>query len=177
MKNQKSSPFEFWKTALKAGVPFGFVTGTYQGFSLGLPAGVQQGCIQGLIFGVLMAILFQRFARSERLTNQKRVDPVENEPAIHETPAGHIKFIETRGGRLYLTRTKLIFKPHAFNLQKTGVNLSLSEISNVSCFKTLGFFANGLVVKTATQTEKFVVDTNQAWVDQINAQKSKLAAG
>ena len=78
--------------------------------------------------------------------------------------ANHFLNLEARGGRLALTSSYLIFKPHNFNLQQCELRIPLTDIANVEASRTWGIIPNGLVIHlNCGAREKFVVNNSSAW--------------
>jgi hypothetical protein len=67
---------------------------------------------------------------------------LENEVIIKTGKANLLRGIEAVGGSLYLTNTRLIFEPHAVNVQVELEVINLSDVSLVSLgwTKLLGVF-------------------------------------
>src|SRR5205809_520525 len=110
----------FAKTALITGVAFsipmgliaGFLFGVARGFSAGVTFGLVIGPTSGLVFGLAMAgfiaIQRRRFARTR--------SDFTGEQLLHDGPANHFLNGEGVGGWLFLTKERLLFRPHQFNV-------------------------------------------------------------
>ena len=93
---------------------------------------------------------------------------------IYEGAANFQKNVETVGGKLFLFEDKLMFEPHAINVQKTPVVINLSLVSEISLgwTKLLGFIpllANAIIVSTNTgEHYRFTVFGRKEWINKIN---------
>ncbi|EPY2283681.1 GRAM domain-containing protein [Clostridium sporogenes] len=104
---------------------------------------------------------------SSEVTNGKNV--------IMDGGANHFKGAESVGGWLYLTSEELIFKSHAFNVQKHETVIPLNQIVEAKAVSTLGFIPNGLhIIINSGTIEKFVVTNRKTWVKKINDGVSSL---
>ena len=62
------------------------------------------------------------------------------------------------GGKLTITNQRLIFEPHAINLNTKQSEIALEDILSMDFFSPMGIIPNGLVIRTRDGTEhKFVV--------------------
>lgn len=162
----------FLKVFFTAGVPFGTIIGL--GFAIfnGIYSGIVSGVISGLLFGLGISAFIQIQAEKfkkikSEVTNGKKV--------IMDGGANHFKGAEGVGGWLYLTSEEIIFKSHAFNVQKHETVIPLDRIVEVKTVSTLGFIPNGLqIVINNGIIEKFVVNTRKVWVKKINDGISSL---
>lgn len=68
------------------------------------------------------------------------------EQMIVEVPGDMLRGLEEVGGKLKVTNHRLIFKPHAFNIQNQQTDYALSDVAEVSLFSTLGVIPNGVQV-------------------------------
>lgn len=131
-------------------------------------SGLFAGALSGLLFGWLMG----RFANSKRLTKDTKIDTDAGETILFDTGANHFKSAEAVGGKLYLTDKRLVFRSHKFNVQNHELSINLSDIDKVERYKTLGLVNNGLSVTTFNhKTEKFVVQQNDEWLNQLTEKK------
>lgn len=96
-----------------------------------------------------------------------------NERVVKEGPANLQRGPETVGGHLYLTNLRLVFEPHAMNVQKDLEVIDLSAVVRTyPCWtKFLGVFPlanNSLAVVTrGGQEHRFVCFNRKAWADSI----------
>ncbi len=100
---------------------------------------------------------------------------LEGETVLREGPANLQRGLETVGGRAWLTERRLVFEPHAVNVQTQVEAIPLAEIvSTALCWtKFLGFlplFPNSLAVTTRDGRERrFVLFGRKAWREAIDA--------
>jgi hypothetical protein len=98
-----------------------------------------------------------------------------NEHLIEEGAANLQRGLETVGGRLFLTDHRLVFEPHAVNLQRGVTVVDLAQVQSTrACWtKFLGLiplFPNSLAVYTKEGTEfRFVLFGRHAWNAAIQA--------
>jgi hypothetical protein len=97
-----------------------------------------------------------------------------DERPIHDAGANHQRGLETVGGHLYLTDQRLVFEPHAFNLQSAVQHWPLADVSAVApCWtKFLGLIPlapNSIAVTIAGVEQRFVVWGRQRWLDVLGA--------
>jgi hypothetical protein len=97
------------------------------------------------------------------------------ESVIREAPANLQRGIETVGGRLSLTTTRLVFEAHALNVQRGATEIELSAVKSANpCWtRFLGLIPlvpNSLAVTTKDGTEyRFVLFKRAAWRNDIEA--------
>ena len=96
-----------------------------------------------------------------------------NEKVLRKGFANLQMNIETVGGHLTLTTSRLIFKPHLFNIQRSITEIPLSDVKGVEeCWtKFLGrfpVFPNSLAVSTTKErTFSFVLFNRQSWATTV----------
>jgi hypothetical protein len=133
---------------------------------------VVPGLIAGVLAGVLFGWLIGRFVKSRFVSETTKIQTGIDEDVLFETPANHFKGIEAVGGKLYLTNTRLIFKSHKLNVQNHELSINLTNIQNVTRYKSLGFIKNGLSVTTMdNKTEKFVVEQGEEWLKHLKKEE------
>ncbi|SFD01587.1 GRAM domain-containing protein [Clostridium uliginosum] len=163
---------DFYKTFFSAGIPFGIIMGLFFGISKSIYGGIASGVISGLLFGLILSAFVEiqkkKFKKiSSEVTNGKKV--------IMDGGANHFKGAEGVGGWLYLTSQELIFKSHAFNVQKHETMIPLEQIIEVKTVSTLGLIPNGLqIVISGGIIEKFVVTNRKTWVKKLNDEISSF---
>lgn len=82
----------------------------------------------------------------------------QSEESLADVGANLFRGIEGVGGRLRITSRRVLFEPHAFNLQKVPAEILLSNIEDVAERNTLGLIPNGILIRTKDGVEyKFVV--------------------
>lgn len=162
-----------WSNAFYAGSFFGLFFGLLISLANGwLPprsggdvvAMVMAMLTSGILFGVLWSLLMRRpFALADG-----EIPLMAGETFEYSSPANHFLNLEGRGGRLALTRTSLVFMPHAVNLQTRSLRIARADIAGAAAVKTLGLIPNGLAVTLKSgRIERFVVDDQAAWVARI----------
>ena len=170
----------FAKTALITGVAFGIpmgllagvVFGIAHGFSSGVRFGLMLAPISGVAFGLamtgFMAIQRRRFAQGR--------SQFTGEQLLHDGPANHFLNGEGVGGWLFLTKERLLFRSHQFNIQRHELSVPLAEIAEVQPVWTAKMFPNGLrVVTRSGRAERFVVEARRRWCDEIAKAQTSAA--
>jgi len=86
------------------------------------------------------------------------VELKKNERILADRGANLFRGFEGVGGRLKITNQRLIFEPHAINIQKQILEVPLNKIKEVNSRNTLGIIPNGILIKLISGQEyKFVV--------------------
>lgn len=97
-----------------------------------------------------------------------------DEEVIKTGSANMQRNVETVGGKLFLTNSRIIFEAHKINVQRGAAEIALDQISNVerSITKFLGILpiaSNSIKVTTADGKEfGFVVYKKDSWIDKIS---------
>lgn len=96
-----------------------------------------------------------------------------DEKVIKEGPANLQKIVWTKGGRLYLTNKRLVFEPHAFNINiNKELVANLQDIKNVrkswTKFLMIPLLPNSIRVETTSGNYGFVVFKKLDWIEKIN---------
>jgi len=82
----------------------------------------------------------------------------EVEGILADQAANLFRGAEGVGGRLKLTTRRLLFEPHAINIQRNPLEISVGDIAEVRKRNTMGLIPNGVLVRTKGGVEyKFVV--------------------
>ena len=162
----------FIKTALingtAFGVPMGVLAGVVmavaRGLSFGVPFGLAMAAASGAAFGLatagFMAIQRRRFSRA-------RAEFI-GEQLVHDGPANHFLNGEGVGGWLFLTKKRLLFRSHQFNVHRHELSVPLKEIAEVQPVRTARIFPNGLrLVMRSGEGLRFVVREHGRWRDEI----------
>jgi hypothetical protein len=162
-----------WRNAAYAGSFFGLAFGLISSYANGwLPpsspaetAGVvAQIVISGAVFGLLIGL----FVRSPIVPKSSDMALKPGDEVEYSGLANHFLNFEGRGGRLALTRTHLVFKPHAINLQRRELNIPRAAIVGARATRTLGIVPNGLIVTLINgKAERFVVNDRMMWVAKL----------
>jgi hypothetical protein len=162
----------FTKTALISGAAFGVPMGVLaggvmaitRGFSFGMSFGLAMAVASGAAFGLAMAgflaIQRRRFSRARAELTGERL--------LHDGPANHFLNGEGVGGWLFLTKERLLFRSHQFNVQRHELSVLLKDIAEVQPVRTARIFPNGLrLVTRSGSEERFVVREHGTWRDEI----------
>ena len=104
-----------------------------------------------------------------------------DEKLLKEDPANLQRGLETVGGRLFLTDSRLVFVSHRFNVQSGPTEIALSDVHSVRpCWtKFLGLLPllpNSLAVTSTSAEHRFVVFGRSAWAQAIQTAASQLAS-
>lgn len=95
-----------------------------------------------------------------------------NEQILVDRAANLFRGIEGVGGRLKITNQRLIFEPHAINIQKQILEVPLNQIKEVNPRNTMGIIPNGILVKLVSGQEyKLVVWKRKELIELINKNK------
>ncbi len=95
-----------------------------------------------------------------------------NEQILVDRAASLFRGIEAVGGRLKLTNQRLIFEPHAINIQKQTLEVLLNQIQEVKPRNTLGIVPNGILIKLVSGQEyKLIVWKRKELIELINKNK------
>ena len=166
-------------SALLAGIFIGLVLAT------SLNSLVFGGAL-GISFAVVLVIsgLITRSQRERvRTQQQSRVDAIVktyieetkifqrlDEEILKHGPANHFRFIESIGGRLFLTTRRLHFKAHPLNIQKPVFSIPLASIQDVRTYQVGFIIPKGLkIIDQDGQVKRFLVDGRNDWITAIKA--------
>ena len=95
-----------------------------------------------------------------------------NEELLADRVANLFRGIGAVGGRIKITNQRLIFEPHALNIQKQILEVPLNQIKEVSPRNTLLLIPNGILVKLVSGQEyKLVVWKRKELMELINKNK------
>jgi hypothetical protein len=134
--------------------------------------------VTALLAGAAFGFRFSRRLRSQIATLQAEIVPPAGEVVEHSAPANHFQNFEGRGGRLFLTRRDLIFKPHRRNIQSNVVTIPRQEIAAAAAIRTLGVVPNGLKVALRDGTvHRFVVRDRETWVRALRGSADFTGTG
>ncbi len=81
-------------------------------------------------------------ARSEQIAS------LAGEQTLAAVSANLLRGMEGVGGHLTISNKRLIFRPHALNVQRRQVVIPLEDVNGVGRCSVLGAFPTGLYVKT-----------------------------
>lgn len=93
----------------------------------------------------------------------KKNDEIANEinqegEVCYKGLANHFVDMEGVGGHLFITKDKIIFKSHEFNVQNHSIEIPLQNIIEVKPYNNLGIIPNGLMIIQNGKEDKFVVN-------------------
>jgi hypothetical protein len=123
--------------------------------------------VTALSSGVLFSISAYLFSNNKIIDEQTKLVDVDQSEIILSGLANHFINGEAAGGKLYLTKEKLIFKSHRLNLQNHELTIELKSVKKVERCRTLGLVPNGLKIFTEDETERFVVGLKADWKSKI----------
>ena len=146
------------------GLLTGVAMGSLCGLSVGTKTGLAIGLLSGVAFGLAMACFFAiqrgRFALAR--------PELTGEDVLHDGPANHFLNGEGVGGWLFLTKERVVFRSHQFNIQPHELSVPLTEITDVQDVRLAKVFPTGLRFVTRSGNEEwFVVEDNRRWRDEI----------
>jgi hypothetical protein len=163
-----------WRNALFAGTFFGLTYGVAMAFFNGqlppaspgdMAAIVANMVVAGAVFGLLLGL----FMISPIAPKAGDIALQPGESLEHSGPANHFQKFEARGGRLALTKSHLLFQPHAINVQRDELRIPRSEIASIAAVRTFGIVPNGIAVTLKSgRVEKFVVNNRGDWVARLS---------
>ena len=170
----------FAKTTLITGSAFGIPMGILAGVVLGLVRGPSNGVIWGLLIsgasGLVFGLSMARFMAVQRRRFAQARPDFTGEPLLHDGPANHFLDGEGVGGWLFLTRERLLFRSHRFNLQRHELSIPLEQIAEVHPVRTARIFPNGLrLVIHSGREERFVVEAHRRWCGEIVKAQAAMA--
>ena len=126
------------------------------------------GLISGVIAGLIFALFIGLFKASKFVDKATVIETLPDENIVFQTPANHIKGLESVGGKLYLTNKRLVFKSHHWNIQNHELSINLTEIAHIDRYNVFGVIKNGLKVSLKNnQADKFVVEKTEEWVNLL----------
>lgn len=154
-------------SALLAGLAFGSGMGIFFGIRWGdFERGIVAGIASGIFFGLATAI-FAYLGQLRKPAVQRQELP--GEKVEYSDLANHFMGAESVGGWLFLTKDRLFFKSHSYNIQNHELSIPLRKIIDVKPVMTLWVVPNGLEVTLETQKiERFVVHQRSKWISAIN---------
>ncbi|MBU1380885.1 hypothetical protein KKD49_08640 [Myxococcota bacterium] len=128
------------------------------------------GAIAGVVAGIMFGLILAAFVKRQETKLQSEDKLFEGEKVLLEGPTNHFLKLESRGGWLTLTSSKLAFRSHGKNIQNTPVDLKISDIEKAVVSATLFIIPNGLKVILKTgNSERFIVTNRKLWVEKINS--------
>ena len=95
------------------------------------------------------------------------------EITLHSGPANLWRSIEAVGGTLTLTNARLVFRPHAFNVQGGQWTAQLADIANVELGNSMWVIPNQIVVtQQSGKKTKLVVWGRDEWLMKIRVARN-----
>jgi hypothetical protein len=170
----------FATTFLKTAIPFGLILGVVMWLA---DSSVTEATIWGIGGGVIigLAMAWEKMRLVKEFAG--KYVPEAGEKLLREVQSSHIQrgslfFTPVSAGYLHLTSRRLHFKPRRAQTNAREVSLALADIVELTPYRAMGIYKNGLHVRTAQGEERFLVNIggNQAWVDAIRAAKSTAHA-
>lgn len=156
----------FIKAALLGGIFFGIVLGLYTLIVTdSVIYSIEIAISFGFLFGFVMFIIGFLLNRS---FEKKKIEIIDGEKVIFYGPANHFVGKESVGGYLYLTKKKIMFKSHNFNLNVHEMIIPIYEIYKIEAIRTLGLVPNGIEITAKNNLERFVVFNRKIWIENIN---------
>ena len=171
----KETPKQNWKyisiLSLFAGVIFVFILYLLDSFTGIRTRPLYQLILEGIIFAVVYGLLF--YVMTELLIPMlvRSVKPglMENEKVKMDGPASLMKGFEKVGGKLFLTDSRLIFKPHKLNIHRKQINFELEQISEVMKRKASNTLDNAVRVTTTDgKSMDFMVHERDLWLKKLH---------
>lgn len=87
---------------------------------------------------------------------------------LAEKPANLFRGLEGVGGKLKVTNYRLIFTPHALNIQSEPEEILISNIASVRPHNLMGFIPNQMILTLVSGEERrFVVWGRQRLIELI----------
>ncbi len=171
---------EFTRTFLKTAIPFGLFLGAIMWLA-------DSPMMEAAIWGIAAGTIFGLCVAWEKLRLKKefagKYVPEAGDTLLREAQSSHMQqgslfFTPVSAGYLHLTGRKLHFKPRRTQTKAREVSMALADIVEVTPYRALGIYGNGVQVRTAQGEERFLVNIggNQAWVDAITTAKSAAHA-
>jgi GRAM domain len=150
----------FWKASLFFGLIMALYLSIRSDWQTGLLMGLRLGLLFGLLAGVFVAYQAKGFTENRPL--------LPNEKLIKEGGANHFIKMESVGGWIYLTDSRLYFKSHCSNIQNHDISIALEEIVKVEKVNTFGVIPNQLrLTLRSGKIERFVVSAASEWVNGL----------
>ncbi|MBL9174784.1 MAG: hypothetical protein JNL10_14700 [Verrucomicrobiales bacterium] len=170
----------FAKTALMVGAAFGTPMGVLAGVVMGIARGSSAGILFGLATAIASGLAFGVTTAGFMAVQRRRIaiarPEFTGEQLLHDGPANHFLNGEGVGGWLFLTRERLLFRSHQFNVQPHEWSIPLADITEVPAVRTARVFPNGLrLVTQAGITERFVVEAHRKWCEEISRAQARAA--
>ncbi len=128
--------------------------------------------ISTILFGFfwfwIWSFLFQLFFLKKTKETAKEIEKEAHGKIYYQGLANHFVGMESVGGSLFITKDKLIFKSHSFNIHNHSIEILLKNINEVKTYNTLGIIPNGLKIIQKEKTDKFVVNSRTEIMKILN---------
>ena len=115
----------------------------------------------------ILIFVFQLFMSKKNKELSKEV----NEDIRYQGPANHFVGVESVGGHIFITKNKIIFKSHSYNIQNHNMEILLKDIVEVKKYNILGIIPTGLKIIQKLKTDTFVVNNRSKIVYILNKNK------
>jgi len=123
-----------------------------------------------LVFGLPIYL----FSRPKKTSIAQEINVI-GQTIIYSGPATHYVNSIGIGGTLYLTPDRIEFLSHVLPFQDHRQVLMINQISTVKSCKILGVVPNALLITTSSgELEKFAVNNNRYWKEEIEALLKQL---
>lgn len=127
----------------------------------------------GAAFGFLILLYMVWVARS---AENETPEDLRTEGLVAHGPANHFLNAENRGGRLFLTRRRLVFAPHKAVIQADRVEVPLNRITAADEDSHLGIIPTKIKIKLDSGvTHCFTVWRRSEWLETIYAARKEAA--
>ena len=129
---------------------------------LKMPAPLISGLMSGMFFGVFMYFIFPIILYKYPIIHDRQAEAKlgKNEELLVKIPANLLRGIKGVGGLglLYLTDSRLFFKPHSVMQKKKELEIPLNDIVEVGKRRIMRIIPNGIFVRTRLGDEyRFIV--------------------
>ena len=153
--------------SLLQGILFGIFMVITNLLILKMPAPMISGLMAGMFFGVFMYFIFPIILYKYPIIHDRQAEAElgKNEELLVKIPANLLRGIKGVGGLglsyltaglLYLTDSRLFFKPHS--VKKKELEIPLNNIMDVGKRRTMRIIPNGIFVRTRLGDEyRFIV--------------------
>lgn len=165
---------KFLKYFFSFGLPFGIGMGIYFGILYDFMRGVTGGLASGILFGIIMAIITLKRNNKQQALKESISATVDN--IVFDSYANHIAGFYPTEGRLFLSKTALIFIKN--NSEKMEFPLNIIQDLKLCKHRlnpnALCFLANGKEVKFIFSTIGEGKNINNVmWIDIIRKEIDK----
>lgn len=158
----------FWKTFLRTALPFGAIFAAIEFFLLQQDpiSAVVTSLISAGLFGAIMTV----FLRSDWFRENTALSPADADEVQYSGAATYFSGLEGVGGRLFLTKDRLVFQPHSLNVQSEKQAWPVSVIEDAQLSRVFLVVPTGLDVQLSSgDTERFVTWDRKQWREVITS--------